>query len=508
MLFNSYTFIFLFLPLVWVGFYASIRVAGHAAGRIWLLLGSLFFYAWWNPVHLPLFLASIAANYTLGELIASPARSRATRKRIMLFGVALNVGLLAWFKYADFVLRSTLGTLGYVVEPTGILIPLAISFFTFQQIAYLVDAYKAPEPRRSLLDYSLFVSFFPQLVAGPIIHHQELIPQVRSDEPYRARAANVSVGLAMFAFGLFKKVVIADQLAQHADAVFSGASAGIAPGPALAWLATLAFTLQVYFDFSGYSDMALGLARMFGIRLPMNFDSPLKATTISEFWRRWHITLSRFLRAYVYIPLGGSRAGLLRRHANLVITMLVSGIWHGAAWTFVAWGLAHGLFLIIQHHWSRRFRLPASAPQWRRTFRAAWGRVMTFLAFALSLVLFRASGFDAAWLVFKGLAGVGETVGGNVGGETSAPAPLTEAWIWVGAAWLIVWTMPNVQEILRKHEPALDWTPSRTKWRLGRVQIPYPAWRPTLPWVVVAVALLAWSVLNLDRVTIFVYWQF
>jgi len=505
MLFNSYTFIFLFLPLAWVGFYAIARMGGPKPARIWLLLASLVFYAWWNPIHLPLLLGSMVLNFWLAREIGRVSRSRVERKALLIAGLVLNVGALAWFKYADFVLRSTLGTLGYEVEPTGIMIPLAISFFTFQQIAYIVDAYREPGEKRPFLDYCLFVSFFPQLVAGPIIHHNEILPQLGGREPYTPRWSNLSVGLTMFVMGLFKKVVIADEIAQWPDAIFGAAGRGEAPTTVEAWIGMIGFTMQVYYDFSGYSDMALGLGRMFGIRLPMNFDSPLKATGVSEFWRRWHMTLSRFLKAYVYVPLGGSRAGRARGYLNLVITMLVSGIWHGAAWTFVAFGLLHGIYLVVQQIWSRRFRLRPDAPQWRRTFRCAWARALTFLAFAFSLILFRSSNFDGAWLVLKGVLGWGASAGVGVGGGVNDQ---TRAIVWIGVAWVIAWTMPNVQEFMRKHEPALDWTPSRTKWRFWTRQLPYPAWRPNPLWAVPLVAMLVWSVLNLDRVAIFVYWQF
>jgi alginate O-acetyltransferase complex protein AlgI len=341
-------------------------------------------------------------------------------------------------------------------------------------------------------------------VAGPIIHHDELMPQLATDEPYRARMSNLSVGMTMFILGLFKKVVIADEIAQWPDAIFGAAGRGEAPTTVEAWIGMIGFTMQVYFDFSGYSDMALGLGRMFGIRLPMNFDSPLKSTGVSEFWRRWHMTLSRFLKAYVYVPLGGSRAGRTRGHLNLLITMLVSGIWHGAAWTFVAFGLLHGIYLVVQQIWSRRFRLKPDAPQWRRTFRCAWARALTFLAFAFSLILFRSSDFGGAWLVLKGVVGAGARDG--LGGAVSSDQ--TRAIVWIGIAWAIAWTMPNVQEFMRKYGPALDWTPSRTKWRFWTRQVPYPAWRPNPLWAIPLVAMLVWSVLNLDRVAIFVYWQF
>ena len=505
MLFNSYTFIFLFLPIAWAGFYTVNRVLGRRAARCWLMAASLTFYAWWNPIHLPLLLGSIVVNYRLARRVGDERVDTRSRRRLMAWGVVANVGALAWFKYLDFVLRSTLGTLGYEVEPSGIMIPLAISFFTFQQTAYLVDAYKEPGRTRSFMDYALFVTFFPQLVAGPIIHHDELMPQLASDEPYRARMSNLSVGMTMFVLGLFKKVVIADEIAQWPDAVFGAAARGEAPTTVEAWIGMIGFTMQVYFDFSGYSDMALGLARMFGLRLPMNFDSPLKATGISEFWRRWHMTLSRFLKQYVYVPLGGSRAGRGRGYLNLVITMLVSGIWHGAAWTFVAFGLVHGIYLVVQQLWSRRFRLKPDAPQWRRTFRCAWARVLTFMAFAFSLILFRSSNFDGAWLVLKGVLGAGASDDGGAGLGVNAE---TRAMVWIGVAWVIAWTMPNVQEFMRRYEPALDWTPSRTKWRFWTRQLPYPVWRPHPLWAIPLAAMLVWSVLNLDRVAIFVYWQF
>ncbi|MBX3315870.1 MAG: MBOAT family protein [Phycisphaeraceae bacterium] len=503
MLFHSYTFLFLFLPLAWAGFYACNGILGRRAGRAWLLGASLVFYAWWNPIHLPLLLGSVVVNFWLARAVGDERREASVRKRLMVLGVVANVGALAWFKYLDFVLRSTLGTLGYEVEPTGIMIPLAISFFTFQQIAYIVDAYKEPGRARSFMDYALFVTFFPQLVAGPIVHHSELMPQIAGVEPYRARMSNLSIGMTMFILGLFKKVVIADEIAQWPDAIFGAAGRGDAPTTIQAWIGMLGFTMQVYFDFSGYSDMAIGLARMFGIRLPMNFDSPLKATGISEFWRRWHMTLSRFLKQYVYVPLGGGRAGRARGYMNLVITMLVSGLWHGAAWTFVAFGLLHGIYLVIQQIWSRRFRLKPDAPQWRRTFRCAWARLLTFMAFAFSLILFRSSSFEGAWLMLKGVVGAGASEGSGV-----VSVDQTRALIWIGSAWIIAWTMPNVQEFMRRWSPALDWSPSRTKWRFWTLQVAYPAWGPNPLWAVPLVAMLVWSVLSLDRVAIFVYWQF
>ena len=338
MLFSSYTFLFQFLPAVVLAF-AAARRHSPRAGILVLAAASLFFYGAWRPVYLLLLLASIAANFALGLLMEDPLR----RRTVGTLGVALNLALLCYFKYTNFILDSVSALTGAPLPFVNVVLPLGISFFTFQQIAYLVDVMRGAKVERDIVAYTLFVSFFPHLIAGPLVHHAEMIPQFK-------RAAHVALGgaggagIAIFAAGLFKKVVIADNLAQFVSPVFAHLDAGGAVdarrGRGFRRCPT---RLQIYFDFSGYSDMAIGLALMFGIRLPVNFHSPYKATSIIDFWRRWHITLSRFLRDYLYIPLGGNRLGERRRYLNLMLTMLLGGLWHGAGWNFLIWGGLHGL---------------------------------------------------------------------------------------------------------------------------------------------------------------------
>src|SRR6516225_4328018 len=345
MLFSSYTFLFQFLPATILAFLAARRHSPRA-GILVLAGASLFFYGAWKPVYLLLLIASVAMNFSLGLGMEDAQR----RPVIGAFGVALNLLVLCYFKYTGFILGTISTVSGIPLRFSDIVLPLGISFFTFQQIAYLVDIMRGAKVERDIVSYTLFVCFFPHLIAGPLVHHAEMIPQFKRSRIGRSGAL-AARGLAIFAAGLFKKVVIADNLAQFASPAFAHLDAGGSITTSWAWLAILAYTLQIYFDFSGYSDMAIGLALLFGIRLPVNFRSPYKAFSIIEFWRRWHITLSRFLRDYLYIPLGGNRFGVGRRYLNLMLTMLLGGLWHGAGWTFLIWGGLHGLYLVVNHQW-------------------------------------------------------------------------------------------------------------------------------------------------------------
>src|SRR6266853_2348450 len=347
MLFSSYTFLCQFLPATVLAF-AAARRHSPRAGIMVLAGASLFFYGAWRPVYLLLLIVSISVNFALGLRMEDPLRCRA----IGMFGVAFNLAVLCYFKYTNFIFDSLNTLTGAPLPFVNIVLPLGISFFTFQQIAYLVDVMRGARVERDIVSYTLFVSFFPHLIAGPLVHHAEMIPEFK-----RARSGRSAVlaarGLAIFVAGLFKKVVIADNLAQFVSPVFAHLDAGGGITTSWAWLATLAYALQIYFDFSGYSDMAIGLALLFGIRLPVNFDSPYQASSISEFWIRWHITLTRFLREYVYFPLGGNRRGPWRQALNILITMFLSGLWHGAGWTYVIWGSLHGSYLVVAHQWRR-----------------------------------------------------------------------------------------------------------------------------------------------------------
>ncbi|HYZ22243.1 MAG TPA: MBOAT family O-acyltransferase, partial [Rhodopila sp.] len=374
MLFHTQAFILGFLPVCLAGFFLAGRLLGADWALRWLLLASMIFYAWWNPAHLPLLVGSVLINYAIARQIRRSGRPRAW----LIVGVALNLGLLGWFKYADFLLH----TLWPAAPVLGITLPLAISFFTFQQIMFLVDTAIAPDySDTKLLPYAAFVTFFPHLIAGPIVRPAEIIPQLANRTLARLSPANLTDGLLIFLLGLAKKLVLADMFGAFADTGFDAAAHGATLTFFEAWYATLSYALQIYFDFSGYSDMAMGLARMLNVRFPLNFDSPYHSANIAEFWRRWHITLGAFLRDYLYIPLGGNRCAPWRQAANLMATMLLAGLWHGAAWTFVLWGGLHGAYLII--HRLYRQALPP-LPR-------ALGQAFTLLAVIIAWVPFRAT---------------------------------------------------------------------------------------------------------------------
>jgi D-alanyl-lipoteichoic acid acyltransferase DltB (MBOAT superfamily) len=389
MLFSSPVFILAFLPATLAGFYTLGRIAGPRAARLWLIGASLVFYGWWNPLHVLLLAGSILANFALARRIrtAPPAAARVW----LALGIALDLGLLGWFKYAGLLARTA------GLPDPGILLPLAISFFTFQQVMFLADSRAPDAPAPDLETYAAFVCFFPHLIAGPLVRPGEILPQLAAPALARPRAENIARGATIFLLGLAKKLVLADSFATFADPGFAAAAAGLHPSFFEAWYATLAYALQIYFDFSGYSDMAIGLALMLNIRFPINFNSPYKSCNISEFWRRWHITLSQFLRDYLYIPLGGSRRGQARRAFNLMIVMLLGGLWHGAAWTFMLWGGLHGLYLLI--HAATPQRLRALLP-------AALAQALTLLAVLIAWVPFRAVDWAATRDMLRGLAGL------------------------------------------------------------------------------------------------------
>lgn len=410
MLFNSYGFIFLFLPIVLLGFFQLARVH-HVYAAAWLAVSSLFFYGYWNPAYVGLLLGSIVCNYAFGMWIAKAAvqHAAARKKKLLIFAIAANLFLLGYFKYANFFLSSANNLTGSNLSLGDIILPLGISFFTFTQIAFLVDTYQEKVKEYNFVHYVLFVTYFPHLIAGPVLHHRDMMPQFAHNTTYRINWDNVATGLLLFTLGLCKKVLWADSLAPFATAIFDGAQHGMATGmlPTMyeAWSGALAYTLQIYFDFSGYTDMALGIALMFNIRLPINFNSPYKSTSIIEFWRRWHITLSTFLRDYLYIPLGGNRQGKLRRYANLLATMLLGGLWHGAGWTFVIWGALHGAYLVINNLWREIVaeRFLRWIPGWLGTLT---GGALTFVAVVTAWVVFRAENMTQALVILKAMFGI------------------------------------------------------------------------------------------------------
>jgi D-alanyl-lipoteichoic acid acyltransferase DltB (MBOAT superfamily) len=363
-----------------------------------LVFASLFFYSWWNISYLPIILSSMLFNYVIGNSLNENFKKvRVHKKSLLTFGIVANLVLLGYFKYTDFLLENFNLAFDGSVPLLHLALPLAISFFTFQQIAYLVDSYRAETAEYDFLNYSLFVTFFPQLIAGPIVHHSEMMPQFASKWNLVKNYKNIATGLFIFSIGLFKKVVIADTFAQWATAGFDQAET---LNMIEAWATSLSYTFQLYFDFSGYTDMAIGAALLFNIKLPINFNSPYKALDIQDFWRRWHITLSRFLRDYIYIPLGGNRKGKFRTYNNLLATFVLGGIWHGAGWTFVFWGFLHGMALVVHRFWKALgFTMPKIL---------AW--FITFNFINIAWVFFRAKEWEDAVKVLRGMVGLSGVV--------------------------------------------------------------------------------------------------
>ncbi len=521
MLFHSPIFLFFFLPIT-LGTYLLFERRAPAGISIgFLALASLFFYSWWNPFYLPLLTGSIVFNFAIGRLI-SPDSSLQRRQRLLVLGIVSNLAVLAVFKYADFVTQTLEGLGNLHISPLGIVLPLAISFFTFQQIAFLVDCSQGKAPERSFAAYCLFITFFPHLIAGPIVHHREMMPQFARLIAGNRRSPpevwdDLAVGLAMFTIGLVKKVAFADQFGIWADNAFRAADAGASITFIEAWLGTASFALQIYLDFSGYTDMALGLARLFGVRLPLNFDSPYKATSIIEFWHRWHMTLSRFLRDYLYYPLGGNRLGPMRRRLNIMMVMLIGGLWHGGSWTFVVWGGLHGIFLVINHAWR------ALAARGLPSLGTWPSLLLTTGCVTVAWVFFRAETFAGSWTMVRGLFGLngimlplhwrpsftalvatlakfGLPVGfaplGTYSGGTQVE--------WVIFGFMAMWFLPNTQELMRRYNPAFE-----TVQPPGGITA-WLTWRPSFVLgVAFALSALAISILVLrGKAGEFIYFQF
>ena len=388
MLFNSHVFILLFLPAVAIVYYTLARISrnGGAAANWWLVAASLFFYGYWDFRYLAVIFVSIGINYLVGLILAKPS------KAALALGIVFNLGLLGYYKYSSFITQVIVNLTGLEATIHKIVLPLAISFFTFQQIAYLVDLHKGLKVDRSFRNYVLFVTFFPQLIAGPIVHHREMMPQFSSTGKRELNWSRISEGILLFCIGLFKKVIIADSLSPWVSAGFANVDH---LGLIDSWVLSLSYCFQLYYDFSGYSDMAVGAALILGIRLPWNFNSPYKALSIQDFWRRWHMTLSRFLRDYVYIPLGGNRVSESRVTLNLFLSFLLGGIWHGAGWNFVIWGGLHGVACVVHRFWSLRFKVMMKPLAW----------VITFVFVNVAWVFFRAENIEIAMKVISAMFG-------------------------------------------------------------------------------------------------------
>ncbi|MBX3643367.1 MAG: MBOAT family protein [Rubrivivax sp.] len=417
MLFTTATFALLFLPSVLLGFFL-LGSRSPSLAAAWLLAASIFFYGYWMPAFTLLLVGSITVNFLVGARIgvavAGGEGDRARATRWLVLGVVFNLGLLAYYKYANFFVDNINALFGEHWVIGKVVLPIGISFYTFTQIAFLVDTWHGKVKEYRPLHYGLFVTYFPHLIAGPVLHHSQMMPQFANAAVYRFDSRHFMAGMVIFCIGLFKKVVLADGVAPYADAVFAPADRMAAvPSPTEGWLGALAYTFQLYFDFSGYSDMAIGLSWMFNIRLPYNFDSPYKSTSITDFWRRWHITLSTFLRDYLYIALGGNRKGPVRRYLNLAITMVLGGLWHGASWSFVLWGALHGAYLMVNHG----FRAVCDRLRWSdalaasRSF-ALFSWALTLLVTVVAWVFFRAETFPGALRVLRSMVGQSGAAGG------------------------------------------------------------------------------------------------
>jgi alginate O-acetyltransferase complex protein AlgI len=538
MLFNSYEFILGFLPLVVGLFYVFGRVSRTAALR-WVIFASLVFYAWWRPLNVAIILPSIIINYVLArqlvKLVQDETKARAARVTLIA-GILFNVAFLGYFKYTNFLVGATNDVFGTSFIFNQVILPLGISFITFQKIAFLIDVHGKRVTSFRFADYALFVLFFPQLIAGPIVHYREMMPQFQN-ATCRFDRINFAVGLTLFCFGLFKKAFLADGIAPYVTPIYERAAHGDPVSLVPALMAALGFTLQIYFDFSGYSDMAIGIGRLFGVRLPANFDSPLRATSIIDYWLRWHMTLTRFLTAYIYNPMSlwltrrrmsrglpplGGRNTTLSAFITLlafptIVTMAVSGIWHGAGYTYIVWGLLHGAMLSINHGWrllQTKLGRARAAPS-RAALAGSF--LLTFTCIVVAMVLFRAPTIKGAGGIFAGILGRN-----GIGFPASIYehlGPLHDVLEWTGGgpeAWwgavdfialsaylvallAIALLAPNTGQILARYEPALG---------LKTGGLTRLSWTPSLKWAL-AVAIVAFAaILRLGGPSEFLYWQF
>ena len=497
MLFNSYLFILGFLPFVVLGFVVFSRFGSAKGAQGWLLVCSLFFYGWWNYLYLSLIIGSVVFNFLIAQAIHGADRAR---KQWLIVGVIVNLGLLGYYKYIDFFISVVNDISGGNLLLTGVALPLAISFFTFQQIAFLVDEYRdrLDGVRPKFIEYALFVTFFPQLIAGPITRCHNIVSQLRDHRYFRFSYNNLSIGLSIFIFGLFKKVVIADQFSTWVTPVFDAVDSGIQISAIDAWIGMFCYSFQLYFDFSGYSDMAIGLARIFGIRLPANFWSPYKAASIIEFWRRWHITLSNFLRDYLYIALGGNRCKPMRVWANIFITMLLGGLWHGAGWTFIIWGALHGIFIVINHLWRRS---SWTCPPRLKPLSALTSILFTFLTISMLWVFFRSASLEGAWSYLGSLA-----MGFGHGFENIfSKHEISSSVRWIIGGCIVIWLMPNTLQIFHRIRPAKQ--PNVKPMTHSRI-MSFLSFRPNAIWAGIIIVMFIYCLKSMLRTSEFLYFQF
>ncbi len=477
--FTSPDFLLLFLPLVFTGFF-FLRFTNDFLVKVFIIVCSAIFYAWMEPSWLLILIFSLIFNF----LIFLVLKEKKT-KPLLLFGIAVNLALLFFYKYAYFFASE----FGMNTAGLPAVLPIGISFFTFQQIAFLVDSYQQKTKNVTWENYAFFIAFFPQLIAGPIMHHREIIPQLAEKKAFKISWQSLSLGIFLISMGFFKKLFLADHLAIFADSIFE--SDGLV-SQSDAWLGTFAYTFQIYFDFSGYTDMALGLGSLFGIRLAANFLSPYKSTSFQDFWRRWHITLSAFFRDYLYIPLGGNRTETFSRHLfNVLFVMFLCGVWHGAGWGFIVWGVLHGLFLCAQILWVKWIGLKHTSQE------KLLGWFVTFMCISLSWVFFRAETLADASMIFQALFNFG------MGQAAENQIPFLYALKWLGFASLIAFFMPNSVEITQKSLQAFVQTKAQVQSLPGRLQ-----WMPNYYWLCLAGFMFCLSFNKLFSPQPFLYFQF
>jgi alginate O-acetyltransferase complex protein AlgI len=491
--------IFIMFMAVVLPVFAIITRKYPASGKHILIVLSLFFYSYWLPIYLVLILASIGFNFALGSWVLNQTDQR-KRKLVTGLGIAANLFLIGYFKYYGFFVENVFAAFGIDKSVAKIALPLGISFFTFQQVSFLVEVYKRHVDEVDFINYVLFISFFPQLIAGPIVTQDDMLPQLRRKKRWRIRPDYFSLGFFLFAVGLFKKSVLIDPYVPFIDIVFDHAAAGNLISFADAWTGAIGYSFQIYLDFSGYSDMALGLALLFGLRLPINFFSPYKAASIREFWRRWHLTLSRFLQSYLYIPFGGSRHGHTRTVLALMGTMTLGGLWHGAGWQFIVWGALHGAMLVVNHFWAKIIKANAFL-SWlsKRMLYRAFMVVVTFAALAVTWVFFRADSIDSAWRIVEGMMGLNDVRSVTSWGKGIAMAfPLY---------FIFVWAFPNSVQIARRFPVALRTEPFADKLLLNR-RFRLLEFRFNLFWAIFSLVLFLAGWFSLSNLSPFIYFQF
>ncbi|MDH6083758.1 MBOAT family O-acyltransferase [Umezakia ovalisporum] len=500
MLFHSYEFIFAFLPITLAGFILLSNKKNQNLTLIWLVVASMLFYASWLLQHSILLIASTIFNYYIGQLFDKNRQKQRKNFFLLLFALTINLLTLCYFKYINFGIENLNVFLSNPIPNLDILIPIGISFFTFYQIIYLIDVYNNQVEKHNLLEYFFFVTFFPYITAGPIVLQKEILPQLKNI--YYFNIDNLVIGLSMFSIGLFKKVVLSDGIAPYANAIFDTANGSLI-GAADGWLGMIAYTLQLYFDFSGYSDMAIGLGCMFGIKLPLNFNSPVKSVSIIDFWRRWHITMTRFFTMFVYSPLAISLMRMsLRKIYNpaltftvaialpIIFTFTLAGLWHGAGWTFVIFGLIHGVALAVNHAW-KELRLISPPP--------VVGWTITMGVVVVGLLFFRAENLATAWSILQGMVGINEAF---ISENVTKVLNLYTVLPWIVFLSTIVLFAPNTQELMRDFSVTTDSLEEDLPWPS------WLAWQPNVGWALFCTILFLVAILSISERTEFLYYKF